>query len=193
MKVTLHFDPALDVDGCSIDADTYADIVSACRNILCYDIINNKQIIFMICNDKIITNDIIDFKIADSNIFIVPAISGGTAIDSVGNLTAFYGSGSVEMASISSLNRRILDSSLYGKATIAFDIAQRKTRRANGELEGNEDPSTGFGSISITSAYGQPIPLHFGLVRTAGAVINYYIKHIQRGAVDSVRVSDFVK
>ena len=32
----------------------------------------------------------------------------------------------------------------------------------------------------------QSIPMHFGLVRTSGVLINQHIKHIQRGGVDTV-------
>ena len=42
------------------------------------------------------------------------------------------------------------------------------------------------------AAQGQAIPLHFGLVRTSGAVISQQVKHIQRGGIDRVRVADYL-
>lgn len=203
MKVTVNFTNNLakkiGTKSITIDASTYRDIVSACQNLLPHikSVVKNRTILSMICKDRIVSTNELDFKVSESVVTIVPAVAGGaaTSFDSLGNLDIFYGATkaySNEEIFLTGLNRRIIDSSLYGQAKTAFDISQRAAAREDGTYEGNEDPSTGFGTLNISSIYGQPIPLHFGLVRASGAVINSYIKHIQRGSIDSVSVSDYV-
>lgn len=203
MKVTVSFSKVLsqkvNISNISIDVYTYRDVLEACQNLLpeIKSIIKKRTFVSLVCNDRIVQPYELDFKISSDKITIVPTVGGGvaTSFDSLGNLNIFYGASktfSNEQQNLTGINRRIADSSLFGQAQTAFDISQRRTNRADGTIEGNEDPTTGFGSLTITSVYGQPIPLHFGLVRTGGAVINSYIKHIQRGGVDTVRVSDYV-
>ena len=106
-------------------------------------------------------------------------------------MTKFYGATTAlsnQELAFTGLNKRILESSLFGQAKTAFDTAQRKAITG----EGAGDPSTGFGALSLTSISGQYVPIHFGYVRTSGAIINQYIKHVQRGAVDDVQVSKYV-
>lgn len=203
MRVTVQFIKALQkklgINSFEIDVSSYRDIVSACQTLIpsTLQFVNKSSCISLVCNGKTISPSELDFKVSDSKVYIVPSISGGslTSFDSLGNLNIFYGASkaySNEEVGLSGINRRIIDSSLFGQAQTAFDVAQRRTLRQDGTLEGSEDPTTGFGSLNITSAYGQPIPLNFGLVRVGGSVINSYIKHIQRGTVDSVRVTDYV-
>lgn len=203
MKVTVQFTKSLikklQLDCLTVEAESYRDIIEACKVLVpgLKNLLNSRILLSLVCEDKAITCSELDFKISSSQVFIVPAVCGGatTSFDSLGNLNIFYGASkafSSEEMLITGFNRRVIDSSLFGQAQTAFDISQRKTLREDGVLEGSEDPTTGFGSLNITSAYGQPIPLHFGLVRVSGAVINSYVKHIQRGSTDSVRVSDYV-
>lgn len=204
MRVTVQLSSLLakrlKIDEIIIDAVTYRDVLDACKNLLpgVTDIIKKRTAVSLVCKDKCISLQELDFKVSDDILRLVPTVSGGVAgsFDSLGNLNIFYGASkaySTEEMSITGVNRRIIDSSLFGQSETAFDTAQRRSARQDGTLEGNEDPTTGFGSINLTSVYGQPIPLNFGLVRVGGAVINSYIKHIQRGSVDSVRVSDYVE
>jgi hypothetical protein len=177
-----------------LEVDTYRDIVSALVNLL--PIIGSLKVI-LLDGDTIIFKDKLEFKPKSDTIHIVPMISGGvsSSFDSLGNLTMFYGSstiiGNQELA-VTGLDRRIIDSSLYGKSKTAFDTAQRASDRESGITEGTDDPTTGFGTLTITSVKGQHIPLHFGLVRTSGALINQNVRHIQRGSVDNVKVSQYV-
>jgi predicted phage tail protein len=206
MKITVHFSNILqekiNVKSISIDVESYRDIISACLNILpsfreSYYLLNLHKNLTLATKNRIIEFNELDFKPCSTDIYIIPTISGGinSAFDSLGNLSAFYGEGltySNQILDYNIMARRIRDSSLFGRADTAFDISQRKSNRDNGSLENIEDPTTGFGSLATMSAKGQNIPVHFGLVRTSGVLINQYIKHIQRGGVDTVKVSDYV-
>ena len=203
MKVTVRFSQVLSkklqVEDIVIDVNSYRDVIEACQNLIpgIKKVIQKRLVLALVCAGKVVKQEELDFKISSTDLIIVPSVAGGatSSFDSLGNLNIFYGASkaySTEEMGLSGLNRRILDSSLFGQAETAFDVSQRKSSRDDGTLEGNEDPTTGFGTLNIVSVYGQPIPLHFGMVRVGGAVINSYIKHIQRGGVDSVRVSDYV-
>lgn len=201
MKVTVTFKGAikkiLSLDSMSIEIDSYRDIISAILNMLP----SSKNLllsnILLLDGSKIINKHELDFKPRTDTVFIVPAISGGnvSGFDSLGNLTQFYGTttaiGNQELA-LTGLTRRIVESSLYGKAQTAFDISQRAANRELNIEEDTSDPTTGFGSLNLTSINGQNVPLLFGRVRTSGAVVSQQIKHIQRGGIDTVKVSDYV-
>lgn len=206
MKVTVKFSKLLSnnlgVSNIDLDVTSYRDIISACLNILpsfskvYYSLKLNKQLT-IVDGSKVISSNELDFKPRSDTIYLVPTVSGGisSVFDSLGNLSVFYGQGltySNELLDYSIMARRIRDSSLFGKAETAFDISQRKANRETGELDNTEDPTTGFGSLGTMAAKGQSVPIHFGLVRTSGVLINQYIKHIQRGGVDTIKVSDYI-
>lgn len=199
MKVTLKFLAPLakqiNLDKFDMDADTYEDVLSAIKSIFPSTIKAYKHL-FMLDSDRIITSDILKFKIRSDTITIGPMVMGGnTGFDSLGNLNIMYGTNSTlsnQAVALTGLAKRVTESSLFGQGQTAFDVAQRRSNRADGLLEGNEDPTTGFGSIASTSGLGLSVPLHFGLVRTSGAVVNTYVKHIQRGGIDNIRVIDYV-
>ena len=177
----------------SMNIDTYEDIVSFLRTqyLHLFDVFKHFSIID---NGRLITKDILKFKVR-GDIVIAPLVPGGVGFDSLGNLNIFYGSSSTlsnQAVALTGLAKRVTESSLFGQGQTAFDVAQRKTNRANGTLENVDDPTNGFGSIASTSGFGLPIALHFGMVRTSGAVINSYVKHIQRGGIDNIRVADYL-
>lgn len=206
MKVTVNFSKTLQsYTACSeitIDVFSYRDVLSACINLLPLF----KKHLFssnlysqltLVDADRYIRNFELDFKPRSDKLYLLPTISGGvaTGFDSLGNLNVFYGSSnpvSNQAIALRGIDKRIRDSVLFGKASTAFDISQRKVNRENGVLENSEDPSKGFGSIATMDAAGKAIPLHFGMVRTSGVLINQYIKHIQRGGIDTVRVADHI-
>jgi predicted phage tail protein len=206
MKVTVNFSKTLqkytNCNEITIDVFSYRDILSACVNLLPLF----KQHLFssnlhsqltLVDSDRYIRDFELDFKPRSENIYLIPTISGGvaTGFDSLGNLNVFYGSSSPvsnQAIALRGIDKRIRDSVLFGKASTAFDVAQRKVNRENGVLENSEDPSKGFGSLATMDAAGKAIPLHFGMVRTSGVLISQYIKHIQRGGIDTVRVADYI-
>lgn len=195
MKITVTLlNPNKRVRDCfSVDVDTYEDIVSFIKN-QCYDFISDVKSFFILDGDRLITSDILSFKVKN-DVVIGPLIVGGQGFDSLGNLNILYGSSSTlsnQAVALTGLAKRVTESSLFGQSKTAFDVAQRKTNRANGTLENADDPTTGFGSIASTSGFGLPLALHFGLVRTSGAIINSYVKHIQRGGIDNIRVVDYL-
>lgn len=206
MKITVKFSKLLsdrlNLTEALIDVDSYRDIISACLNILpafkdIYHSLNLQKQLTIVDGSKIISTDQLDFKPKTDIVYLVPTVSGGisSVFDSLGNLSVFYGQGltySNELLDYSVMARRVRDSSLFGKAQTAFDISQRKINRDTGELDNIEDPTTGFGSLGTMAIKGQSIPIHFGLVRTSGVLINQYIKHIQRGEVDTIKVSDYI-
>lgn len=195
MNITLTIMPPItnSKDTITLEVHTYEDIVSFIKNQYTH-IISKIKNIFIIDSGKIITSDMLKFKVR-GDITIGPMISGGVGFDSLGNLNVFYGTSSTisnQAVALTGLAKRVTESSLFGQGQTAFDIAQRRTNRANGSLENIEDPTTGFGSIASTSGFGLPVALHFGMVRTSGAVINTYVKHIQRGGLDNIRVVDYL-
>lgn len=207
MKVTLIFSnllrKKLDLpELVELDISSYRDIVSACSNIFpslksYIATLKNKNTLSIVDGTNVIKSFELDFKPKSNRIILIPTVVGGLAsgFDSLGNLSIFYGSSSAisnQAVALTGLNKRILESSLFGQSQTAFDTAARASNRTSGLNENTDDPTTGFGSLSLTNAIGQNIPLNFGLVRTSGAVINTYIKHIQRGNIDNVKVSDYL-
>lgn len=179
-----------------IEVDSYRDVVSAIKTLFPSAIRTFKHI-SIVDGTRVVTSDLLDFKVKDEVLYIAPMISGGATagFDSLGNLSIFYGSSSTlsnQAVALTGLAKRVTESSLFGQGQTAFDVSQRKKNRADGALENIDDPTTGFGSIGTTSGLGLPVSLHYGMVRTSGAVINTYIKHIQRGGIDNIRVVDYV-
>jgi hypothetical protein len=199
MKTTLKLLPPIDsLSGTSsfeLEAETYEDVVSALKNLFPTAIRNVKNL-FIVDGERTITSDLLKFPVRGDCLVVGPLITGSNVgMDSLGNLRILYGSNSTlsnQAVALTGLAKRVTDSSLFGKSQTAFDISQRRINRADATLEGTDDPTTGFGSLASTSKIGAPVPLHFGLVRTSGSVINTFIKHIQRGGVDSIRVEDYI-
>jgi hypothetical protein len=206
MKITVHFSnliaKRIAVSNICIDVSCYRDIISACINLLpdfkqIYITLKLAKQLTIVDNNKLVEVYELDFKPRSSDIYLIPTVSGGinSVFDSLGNLSVFYGEGltySNQVLDYSVMSRRIRDSSLFGKADTAFDVSQRKINRESGSLDNVNDPTTGFGSLGTMAAKGQSIPIHFGMVRTSGVLINQHIKHIQRGGTDTVKVSDYV-
>lgn len=195
MKITLTILPPIanSLTKLTVDVSDYEDIVSLIKNQFSLAVSKLRNI-FIIDSGKLITSDTLKFKVKGDTI-VGPVIGGGLGFDSLGNLNIFYGTSSTlsnQAVALTGLAKRVTESALFGQGQTAFDIAQRRTNRANGTLENADDPTTGFGSIASTSGFGLPVSLHFGMVRTSGAVINSYVKHIQRGGVDSIRVIDYL-
>lgn len=195
MNITLTILPPLSntKSEMTVDIDTYEDVVSILKNQFSLAVAKIKNI-FIVDTGRIITSDMLKFK-PKGNIIVGPMVSGGIGFDSLGNLNVFYGSSSTlsnQAVALTGLAKRVTESSLFGQGQTAFDVAQRRTNRANGSLENIDDPTTGFGSIASTSGFGLPVALHFGMVRTSGAIINSYVKHIQRGGIDNIRVVDYL-
>lgn len=195
MKITLTILPpiAKSLTKLTVDVSDYEDIVSLIKNQFS-SAVSQLLNIFIIDSGRLITSDTLKFKVKGDTV-VGPVIGGGLGFDSLGNLNIFYGTSSTlsnQAVALTGLAKRVTESSLFGQGQTAFDVAQRRTNRANGTLENADDPTTGFGSIASTSGLGLPVSLHFGMVRTSGAVINSYVKHIQRGGVDNIRVIDYL-
>ncbi len=199
MKVTLQFlapiASKLGVDSFDMYADTYEDVLSAIKAMF-PSVISSYKNIFIIDSDRFVTADLLKFGVKSDKLLVGPLIAGGAnGFDDLGNLSILYGTNSTlsnQAVALTGLARRVTESSLFGQGQTAFDVAQRRINRSTGTLEGNEDPTTGFGSLASTSGLGLSVPLHFGLVRTSGSVINTYVKHMQRGGIDNIRVVDYV-
>jgi hypothetical protein len=178
-----------------LDVETYDEVISAIKNLFPKAVHSLKHI-SIVDGTKLVTKEQLAFRIKTDILFVAPLISGGASgFDSLGNLNIMYGSSSTisnQAVALTGLAKRITESSLFGQGQTAFDVAQRKINRADGALENIDDPTTGFGSIGSTSGVGLSVPLHFGMVRTSGAIINNYVKHIQRGGIDNIRVIDYI-
>lgn len=199
MKVTLHFvkpiNTIINMRNMQLDVETYDEVISAIKNLFPKAVHALKHI-SIVDGTKLVTKEQLAFRIKTDILFVAPLISGGASgFDSLGNLNIMYGSSSTisnQAVALTGLAKRITESSLFGQGQTAFDVAQRKINRADGALENIDDPTTGFGSIGSTSGVGLSVPLHFGMVRTSGAIINNYVKHIQRGGIDNIRVIDYI-
>jgi len=199
MKVTLHFvkpiNTIINMRNMQLDVETYDEVISAIKNLFPKAVHSLKHI-SIVDGTKLVTKEQLAFRIKTDILFVAPLISGGASgFDSLGNLNIMYGSSSTisnQAVALTGLAKRITESSLFGQGQTAFDVAQRKINRADGALENIDDPTTGFGSIGSTSGVGLSVPLHFGMVRTSGAIINNYVKHIQRGGIDNIRVIDYI-
>jgi hypothetical protein len=199
MNITLHFaKPIAKLAGISstiLEVETYHEITSVMKNLFPSTLLAFKHIA-IVDGSRIITKEQLSFPVKSNSLYVLPLISGGaTGFDSLGNLNILYGSSSSisnQAVALTGLAKRITESSLFGQGQTAFDVAQRKINRADGALENVDDPTTGFGSIGSTSGIGLSVPLHFGMVRTSGAIINNYVKHLQRGGIDNIRVIDYI-
>lgn len=200
MQVTLHLPSSLKIArDITVDVNSYQDVVSAVVNLL-PDIkqrLKQKSLFFIVDGDKLITKAYLQFKPKSKDLHVIESVFGGlNGFDSLGNLNIFYGSSNAisnQTIPLTGLAKRITESSLFGQSQTAFDAIQRQKNRSDGLLENIDDPTSGFGSIASISAFGTPVPFHFGMVRTSGAVISSYVKHIQRGGIDNIRVSDYVQ
>lgn len=206
MRVTVKFSklliPFTDVESFEAEVYSYREVLSACFNLLPklkahFKSLKLSNQLVLLDSDKTVQKYELDFKPTSTLLYVVPTVSGSqtSTFDSLGNLNLFYGpSGAVSSttAELTGLHRRIKDSSLYGKAQVAFDIAQRKINRDSGVLDNAEDPTRGFGSLATMAPIGSSIPIHFGMVRTSGALISQYVKHIQRGGIDNIKVADYL-
>jgi predicted phage tail protein len=206
MKVTVKFSKTLQKlvkqSEIVIDVSSYRDILSACVNLIPAfrtSLFSSKLYsqVTLVDSDRYVRYFELDFPPKSDTMYLIPTISGGaaTGFDSLGNLNVFYGATTAvsnQALALRGIDRRIRDSVLFGRAATAFDVSQRKPNRLNGILENSEDPTKGFGGLATMDAAGKSIPLHFGLVRTSGVLINQYIKHIQRGGIDTVRVADYL-
>lgn len=199
MQVTLNVPSYLtSQESISVVVESYQEVVSALVNLVpeVRSRLKTQHMFYLIDGDTLVTKSILPFKPKNSELYVVENIAGGlNGFDSLGNLNIFYGSSNAisnQALPLTGLAKRITESSLFGQGQTAFDAIQRRKNRADGLLENIDDPTSGFGSLASLSAFGTPIPYHFGMVRTSGAVISNYVKHIQRGGVDSVRVSDYI-
>lgn len=193
MKHTIKFSklfkdliPATTMD---VVAESYHDIISALYNLVPQLLNLNTEKLALIDGDTFVTINDLYRKPKNKEIILVPSFGGASNIDLFGNLEMFYGNNlamsSNEVYTVG-LNKRILDSSLFGKATTAYDIAQRQLNRKLGKTDGNQDPSTGFGSLTHTSLVGQAIPLTYGMVRTSGAIVNQFSRNIQNDFTSTI-------
>ena len=206
MKVTVKFSKTLQKlvkqSEIVVDVSSYRDVLSACVNLIPAfrsSLFSSKLYsqVTLVDSDRYVRSFELDFPPKSDMMYLIPTISGGAAsgFDSLGNLNVFYGATTAvsnQALALRGIDRRIRDSVLFGRAATAFDVSQRKPNRLNGILENSEDPTKGFGGLATMDAAGKSIPLHFGLVRTSGVLINQHIKHIQRGGIDTVRVADYL-
>lgn len=85
---------------------------------------------------------------------------------------------SYEAMDLEGLNRRVVDSSLFGRAENIYDVPFR---------EGNDI----FKGLKVTNTANLPVPLVYGQSRVAGNNINTYIKSYRTNP-DFFKVSDVV-
>lgn len=189
IKFSKLLNEIIDIETLEIEVSTYYDIISALYNMIpTLSKLKNEKLA-LIDGDIFITLNDLNRVPKNKEIFLVPTFGGSSTIDSFGNLEMFYGTNTAMSANevyMNGINKRILDSSLFGQAKTAYDIAQRTYNRNSGKTDGNNDPSTGFGSLTHTSLVGQAIPLTYGMVRTSGAIINQFTRNIQNDLTETI-------
>lgn len=83
-----------------------------------------------------------------------------------------------EQMDFEGLDRRIRDSSLFGRAEDIYDVGLRNSNDV-------------FGALNINTTANSPIPLNYGLIRVSGTLINAYIRNY-RADPDEFRLKDII-
>jgi hypothetical protein len=182
------------LDQLYIFANDYSDVVSCLLNQFplfanFYRSIESKskfQDIAMIEDRRVINTSLYSKKLTkDTEIFLVPLIFGNqmSYSDYYSELSSSFiyplfglSTASYESSDLEGLDKRILDSSLFGNAEQIYDVDVRK----------NNDS---FGVLKITNNANLPVPIIYGMTRASGTVINTYIKNY-RADPDIFRVKD---
>jgi len=204
MKVTVHINKPLryffdDRSEISLDAIDYFDIYSALKNMFpkfekLLNTLKNAstkfQDVVFINDSKVI--DVTKFKLSvkeNSKISLTPVFFGASESYNFSNLYEdikssymypLFGlsTASTDSSDFEGLDKRILDSSLFGRAEQVYAAGTRK----------NNDT---FGELQINTNANLPIGLHYGMVRVAGTLINNYTKSY-RCDPDVFRVKDVI-
>lgn len=163
----------------------YLDIMNACfaqfpslNKLRCANT-NNFQDISLV-DDKIITPQTLNFQVKGETVWLLPLFSGGqTSItDYIGGTTIldFFGLTMADsnILDFNMMDRRILDSTLAGR----FDVLTNANYKDNYV----------FNSPQLVSSPNQDVPIHLGLVRVAGQIINSYTKSSPRATPDYTNI-----
>lgn len=150
------------------------------------------QDVCLIHNRKVIDANQLDMPVrSKNNVFLGPIIFGaaptyGTSSSNYYNelkssfLYPLFGlsTAGYEAMDLEGLNRRVVDSSLFGRAESIYDVPFR---------EGNDI----FKGLKITNTANLPVPLVYGQSRVAGNNINTYVKSYRTNP-DFFKVSDLL-
>jgi len=187
-----------------IQANDYNDVLSFCKNqfpelatVINKQLKNSKhQDVMILVSNKIIRAEEFFMPINYKELTLVPIFWGSLtqaearilerndvakeALLKAGGIGGiFFGLGRItsDTLEFSGLERRVRDSSLYGKFETLLDLDSRYNTRA-------------FDSLAYTKDSNTIVPLHYGMVRVAGQILNAYVKNLQRGDQDNIRVDD---
>lgn len=177
-----------------IFANDYSDIVSCLLNQFpsfadFYRSIEGKskfQDIVMIEDRRAVNSAVYSKKLTkDTEVFLAPLMFGNqmSYSDYYSELASSFiyplfglSTASYETSDFEGLDKRILDSSLFGNAEQIYDVDIRQDNDS-------------FGALRITNNANLPVPIIYGMTRAAGTVINTYIKSY-RTDPDIFRVRD---
>ncbi len=207
-NITVKFNKILqkytDLASIEIQANDYNDVLSFCKNqfpklnkIITQQLKGSShQDILILTKDRIIRTEEFFMPINYKELTLVPVFWGSLteqearllerndiakeALLRAGGIGGvFFGLGRITSDSLefSGLERRIRDSSLYGKFETLLDIDSRFNTRA-------------FEGLAFTRDSNSVVPLHYGMTRVSGQILNAYIKNLQRGEQDNIRVDD---
>ena len=204
MKITVNINKPLrsffdDRSDVILDASDYFDIYSGLKNMfpkfnkLLNSIKNTEskfQDVVFIQDNKII--DVSKFKLIikeNLEVSLTPVFFGAAPSYTFSNLYSdikssfmypLFGlsTASTESSDFEGLDKRILDSSLFGRAEEVYAAGMRTENDV-------------FGDLQINTNAKLPIGLHYGLVRVSGTLINNYTK-TYRCDPDVFRVKDVI-
>lgn len=181
-------------DTIEIFANDYNDIISCLLNQFpsfskfCNSVDSKSkfQDVCIIENRRPINTAMYSKKLSkDTEIFLVPLIFGNqmSYSDYYSELSSSFiyplfglSTSSYETSDFEGLNKRIVDSSLFGNAEQIYDVNIRTQNDS-------------FGALRITNNANLPVPIIYGMTRASGTIINTYIKSY-RSDPDIFRVKD---
>jgi predicted phage tail protein len=189
MKVTVLITKPLQsfISKSSIDLEVfdYSDILSALKELfpafkkflsVNRQIRDKYQDVCLVQNSKVIDLGRLRNKIqSEEPVYITPIIFGGAptygteSSNYYNNMKSSFmyplfglSTATLEQMDLEGLNKRIADSSLFGRAENIYDV----------DIRTDNDI---FGGLKLTNIANLPVPLAYGEVRTAGNLINSYI------------------
>jgi len=184
-KVTVKISEPLlqffEVEEIVIFASDYSDIISCLLNQFPYfykfytsiDSKSKFQDICLIEDRRPINSSLYSKKLTkDTEVFLAPLIFGNQMSYSeyYSELSSSFiyplfglSTASYETSDFEGLNKRIIDSSLFGNAEQIYDVNIRTQNDS-------------FGALRINNNANLPVPIIYGMTRASGTIINTYIK-----------------
>ncbi len=176
-----------------IDVHDYNDVYSALKNMFpdFESFLNNTkksfQDVALVQNKKVVEVKKFKFPVKEGDIYVSPIFYGHAYgfSDLYSDIQSSFmfplfglSTAGSEQMDFEGMDKRVRDSSLFGRAEDIYDVGMRKENDI-------------FGALSLDTTANNPVPINYGLVRVSGTVINAYVKNY-RADPDEFKVSEIV-